>query len=684
MDLIDACVFKPENREYSNHVILMSDDVLSNFSNLTIYCTSKPVIESLANTNRIPLVKKLAIMWWSTNATNRNEAFRMKTFLRLIAMLLAGFLFLSCVPAHAITSAEKENNYNAAVLELETYLESYGNDSAALLGISATFNDLHGYAKSTCFVNYISVLMKIAGEEYDSDMDFLLFMLEVNEGFKKYLEDMRNDSSIGTINELEAYARAREYEHNGNMEAAMENYRQCLDFFDSQHRLTTLYNAANETAYAKALEMLQSKDYAGAYYAFSEISRYGDSAERMRAIVNQLGYTPADASDNLMPVTGLKASRTTLDQITLSWQKSSHAQQYEVYDKESNKTEWKHAADTAETTMTVTGLKQETSYDFKVVAAIGRLKADETVLTNQKTASVTPTPKPTPTPTPTPTPRPAPTPTPTLSAADLGFEYTKVSANEIAIKKYTGKKAELVIPAQLDGFKVVAINDSAFQDCLDLTSVVIPNSVTSIGKYCFSKCSNLIDVSISSSVTSIGEWAFTYCYGLSGVTIPNSVTSIGECAFYRCTNLKSVTIPSSVINFGNHAFSYCKNLENVIISYGVTSIGKYAFENCSSLKNVTIPNTVTSIGDSAFLKCSSLTSVTIPDSVTSIGESAFRMCYNLTYVSIPSSVVIIGDYAFSMRIGYDYRHSNLTIYDPSNSAAEVYAKKNGIPFVNNN
>ena len=135
----------------------------------------------------------------------------------------------------------------------------------------------------------------------------------------------------------------------------------------------------------------------------------------MKAIVNLLGYIPKDASDNLKPATGLKVSRAAFDQISLSWQKSNHAQQYEVYYKETNQAEWKHAADTSDTTLTVAGLKQGTSYDFKVVAAIGRLKADEALLRNQQTAIVTPTPKPIPEPTPT----PKLMPTPTTPAATL-------------------------------------------------------------------------------------------------------------------------------------------------------------------------------------------------------------------------------------------------------------------------
>ena len=124
-------------------------------------------------------------------------------------------------------------------------------------------------------------------------------------------------------------------------------------------------------------------------------------------------------------------------------------------------------------------------------------------------------------------------------------------------------------------------------------------------------------------MTYIGNYAFWYCSGLTSVTIPNSVTSIGNYAFADCSGLTSVTIPNSVTSIGNYAFADCSGLTSVTIPNSVTSIGNYAFWYCSGLTSITIPNSVTSIGEGAFYGCSGLTSVTIPNSVTSIGERAF-------------------------------------------------------------
>ena len=271
---------------------------------------------------------------------------------------------------------------------------------------------------------------------------------------------------------------------------------------------------------------------------------------------------------------------------------------------------------------------------------------------------------------------------------------------------------------------VTSIGGSAFRGCSGLTSVTIPNSVKSIGEYAFEGCSGLTSVHITdleawckivfhdnplgyakhlfmdgkeitdlvipNSVTSIGQSAFRDCFGLTSVTIPNSVTLIGYDAFNGCSSLTSVTIPNSVTEIGNYAFYSCSGLTSVTIGNSVTSIGNYTFYNCyfekqnfinnstldaeankywganivdskengfyikdgvlleyaGSETSITIPSSVTSIGRSAFFGRPGLTSITIPSSVTSIGYEAFFGCSGLTSITIPSSVTSIGDEAF--------------------------------------
>ncbi len=239
---------------------------------------------------------------------------------------------------------------------------------------------------------------------------------------------------------------------------------------------------------------------------------------------------------------------------------------------------------------------------------------------------------------------------------------------EEAFKESTIKS--VVIPDS-----VTSIGYAAFDNCSSLTSVVIPDSVTSIGDYTFYSCDSLTSVVIPDSITTIGEWVFCSCNSLTSILIPNSVIEIGRSAFQSCSSLTSVTINGSP-NVGIGAFSSCnsalyseyelgkyvgvadnpyailveltnKNLSTYTIHEDTRFIGGEVFQDCERLTNITIPDSVTSIGDSAFSSCSSLTSVVIPDSVTSIGYAAFDNCSSLTSVVIPDSVTSIATCAFS-------------------------------------
>ena len=180
----------------------------------------------------------------------------------------------------------------------------------------------------------------------------------------------------------------------------------------------------------------------------------------------------------------------------------------------------------------------------------------------------------------------------------------------------------------------------------NLTSITIPDSVTSIGSWAFTYCDGLTSITIPNSVRNIEDYTFAYSHSLTSITIPNSVTSIGFCAFDFCEGLTSITIPNSVTSIGDGAFYNCTSLTSITIPNSVTSIGIETFSRCDSLTSITIPNSVTSIEDGAFRECINLKSITIPNGVTSIGDYAFGDCDSLTSITIPSSVTSIGDFAF--------------------------------------
>ncbi len=153
-------------------------------------------------------------------------------------------------------------------------------------------------------------------------------------------------------------------------------------------------------------------------------------------------------------------------------------------------------------------------------------------------------------------------------------------------------------------------NDTVNFNYNGLTSITIPDGVTSIRDHAFSSYRKLTNITIPGSVTSIGKYAFSDCSGLTSISIPDSVTSIGNSAFYGCSRLTSITIPDGITNIGSQVFYDCSGLTSITIPDSVTSIGSYAFSGCTGLTSVNIPDSITNIGNATFSWCSGLTSIT--------------------------------------------------------------------------
>ncbi len=217
------------------------------------------------------------------------------------------------------------------------------------------------------------------------------------------------------------------------------------------------------------------------------------------------------------------------------------------------------------------------------------------------------------------------------------YEYKVLDNGTVEITDYTGDAAKLSIPATLGGKKVTGIGEKAFSDC-DLTSVTVPNGVTSIGDGAFAYCTSLAAVNMPDSLKNIGSNAFEFCISLTSITIPDNVTSIGYSAFYQCQSLSSVKLSKSLKLIDSAVFSNCRKLASITIPDSVKSIGNRAFVNCSKLASVSISKNVTSIEDEAFYCCESLKAITIPDSVKSIGKNAFCGCISLASVTVGSGI----------------------------------------------
>jgi len=174
-----------------------------------------------------------------------------------------------------------------------------------------------------------------------------------------------------------------------------------------------------------------------------------------------------------------------------------------------------------------------------------------------------------------------------------GILYDKYKT---ALIKYPGgKQGAFTIPNN-----ITAISGMAFSNCIGLTSVTIPNSVTDLGDGAFYGCSKLAKVTIGNGVTKIGTvfdtpyGAFTECVSLTSINIPDSVTSIDNAAFQGCTSLTSINIPNGVTIIEYHTFYDCTSLTSIVIPKSVTKIEGEAFANCKSLNSVTFESTIDS------------------------------------------------------------------------------------------
>ena len=220
---------------------------------------------------------------------------------------------------------------------------------------------------------------------------------------------------------------------------------------------------------------------------------------------------------------------------------------------------------------------------------------------------------------------------------------------------------------------VTAISFYAFQGCETLTSLFIPETVTSIeldeylSGHAFSGCTNLVSIIVEESNpvydsrnncnAIIRTATNTLVVGCRNTIIPNTVTAIGDYAFYKCATLSSIEIPNSVHTIEGYAFAFCEGLTALTLPNSVDSIGEGAFNACTSLISIDLGHSVKSIGNGAFFACLSLKSLDIPESVTSIGDDAFGRCTSLTSATIPNSVIVTERYT---AIGWFRFCTNLT------------------------
>ena len=233
----------------------------------------------------------------------------------------------------------------------------------------------------------------------------------------------------------------------------------------------------------------------------------------------------------------------------------------------------------------------------------------------------------------------------------------------------TGK---IVVPAHVNYKRKkykVTIGEAAFLGCPNITEVVIEDGITEIPDMAFNSCQHLRTIIIPNSVISLGSGALNVGDAFGTTTIDNVVyykdivirvkdsslpyytiregtRLIANGAFWSCVNLKSITIPEGVVSICGGAFENCRSLERVELPTSLRRIESKAFFMCNKLDSIIIPAKVDYIGSSAFQLCLSLKSLTIPKGVKEIGDLTFYQCLSLSSLTIPSSVKTIADNAF--------------------------------------
>ena len=262
---------------------------------------------------------------------------------------------------------------------------------------------------------------------------------------------------------------------------------------------------------------------------------------------------------------------------------------------------------------------------------------------------------------------------------DGNGDFSEAEAALVKDLGNTFRKSNIVKFDELHYFTGLSeICDSAFFFCENLTSIALPDNVTTIGVRAFSYCKKLPGITLPENVQQIKYCAFENCLSLTRLNIPRYVNDISFKAFYMCSTLFSITvdkenthydsrdncnaiietasnklilgismstIPQGVVSIGDYAF-YNRGMSQINIPNSVEKIGSYAFASCSELTNLIIPNSVTYIGNNAFSVCPKLSNVEISNNVTTLEDSTFYYCDKLTSVTIPSGIKYIYNCVF--------------------------------------
>ena len=258
-----------------------------------------------------------------------------------------------------------------------------------------------------------------------------------------------------------------------------------------------------------------------------------------------------------------------------------------------------------------------------------------------------------------------------MRTISLSLEYDE--SYVIRYQSNTDAKIDVSMPAMLSNTYIDGVGEivlgtpvrtvTGFADRIDLKSVTLPETASSIGNAAFKGCTGLYKMIIPDSVTSIEDYAFAGCDRLMEISFGSGLTRIGSNAFEGCTGFDSFEVPDHVTSIGAYVFKDCSDDMELTISYGllmknplnkvgriilmegVAEIAANAFQNCADLTSVTLPESVVSIGSYAFSGCTSLTDIKIGESIETIGVAAFAST-PLTSFVMPTAVTVVNNDTF--------------------------------------
>ncbi len=246
--------------------------------------------------------------------------------------------------------------------------------------------------------------------------------------------------------------------------------------------------------------------------------------------------------------------------------------------------------------------------------------------------------------------------------------YVVSTDNTARLCKYNGNAATYEVCDEIDGYPVTKIDNSAFYNHKELTTVILHDNIKYIGERAFYNCENLSSISSPSDLISIAAYAFYGCRSLTSIDLPDEMKIIGTSTFANCSSLTSVNLPSGLTMIGEYAFYGCSSLVSVNLPSGLTMIDENAFYGCSSLVSVNLPSGLTTIGSYAFYGCSSLASVNLPSGITRINFGVFSGCSALTSIYLPSDLTYVDYSSFSGCVNLKY------IYINSSKTADIIVR----------